>query len=247
MMTTTDNQIDRLNRIRRNEANSHIEVYTHEKLYESDTWLKKPIKTVQDIMPFFTNYKELRALDLGCGVGRNSIFIAKSFQGKTCSVDCVDILDVAIEILENNAKEHNVRERINGITKPIEEFPITKNSYDLILAVSALEHIDSEQHFADKLIEIEQGIRDDGIVCLIINSEVTEIDLKTGKDLEPNYEVNLNSNQILQYLDEIFEEYDIIKRNITDQEYEVPRDGTTSGLSTKVISFVAQKRKELVK
>ena len=235
----------RLQRIRQNEANSHIDVYTHEKLYDSDTWLKKPIKTVQDLMSSFSGYKELRVLDLGSGVGRNSIYIAESFQGETCSIDCVDILDVAIEILEKNAAEHNVGNRIKGIVKAIEDFHITEDSYDLILAVSALEHIDSERHFTDKLSEISQGIRDGGIVCLVINSEVTEIDSATEKALEPNYEVNLKSEQILKYLDEIFGGWTIIKKNTTDQKYDIPRDGKTSCLSTKVISFVARKGKQL--
>ena len=236
-----ENPLERLHRIRQNEANSHIDVYTHEKLYDSDTWLKKPIKTVQDLMSSFSGYKELRVLDLGSGVGRNSIYIAESFQGETCSIDCVDILDVAIEILEKNAAEHNVGNRIKGIVKAIEDFHITEDSYDLILAVSALEHIDSERHFTDKLSEISQGIRDGGIVCLVINSEVTEIDSATEKALEPNYEVNLKSEQILKYLDVFFGGWTIIKKNTTDQKYNIPRDGITSRLTTKVISFVARK------
>ena len=236
-----ENTVERLRRIRQNEANSHIDVYTHEKLYDSDTWLKKPIKTVQDLMSSFSGYKELRVLDLGSGVGRNSIYIAKTFQGESCSIDCVDLLDVAIDILEKNAEEHNVGKRIKGIVKAIEDFHITEDSYDLILAVSALEHIDSERHFTDKLSEISQGIRDGGIVCLVINSEVTEIDSATEKALEPNYEVNLKSEQILKYLDEFFGGWTIIKKNTTDQKYNIPRDGITSRLTTKVISFVARK------
>ena len=240
IMIDTDKQIARLRRIRQNEAASHIEVYTHEKLYDSDTWLKKPIKTIQDIMPSFSDYKDLRVLDLGCGVGRNSIYIAKAFEGETCTVDCVDILDVAIEILKKNSKEYNVEHRINGIVKPIEKFKIEKGSYDLILAVSALEHIDSESHFSDKLCEIAQGIRKGGIVCLVINSEVTEVDIENGKVLEPNFEVNLKSDQIMTYLDEFFEGWAVIKKIIANQEYEIPRDGKTSKLSTNVITFVAR-------
>lgn len=38
--------------------------------------LQKPIKTVRELIPLFSNYKELRVLDLGCGIGCNSICIA---------------------------------------------------------------------------------------------------------------------------------------------------------------------------
>ena len=75
-MDTTTKQI------RENERLSHTEIYTKEKLYDTDTWLKKPIKTIQEIVPLFSGCQELR---------------------------------------------------------------IQENSYDLILAVSALEHIDGEQ------------------------------------------------------------------------------------------------------
>ena len=242
MWLNTKKQADRLCRIRQNEAASHTEVYTHEKLYASDTWLKKPIKTVQDIMPSFFGYNELHVLDLGCGVGRNSIYIAESFQSGTCIIDCVDILDVAIEILKKNALEHNVSDRINGITTPIEEFAIPTAEYDLILAVSALEHIDTKQHFIDKLHEIAHGIKKNGLVCLVINSDITEVDAETGASLEPNFEVNLKSDQIMTYLDGIFEGWTVVKKTVVAQEYEIPRDNRTSQLSSKVISFVAQNK-----
>ncbi len=40
---------ERLKRIRESERKSHEEIYTDEKLYATDSWLKKPIKTVRDI------------------------------------------------------------------------------------------------------------------------------------------------------------------------------------------------------
>lgn len=98
---------------------------------------------LQEILPLFDEYNELRALDLGCDVGHNSICVAERFKGINCIVDGVDLLEIAIEKLQQNAKEHNVTSKINGINKSIEEYGIGKNSYDFILAVSALEHIEN--------------------------------------------------------------------------------------------------------
>ena len=99
---------ERLIRIRENERKSHTEIYTNEKLYNTDSWLQKPIKTVKEIVVLFDEYNELRVLDLGCGVGRNSIYVAERFKNINCIVDCVDLLEIAIEKLVQNAKEHNV-------------------------------------------------------------------------------------------------------------------------------------------
>ncbi|MBE5906751.1 MAG: hypothetical protein E7277_08215 [Lachnospiraceae bacterium] len=100
--------------IRESEKQSHIATYTNEKLYQSDSWLKKPIKTV-------------------------------------------DFLEIAIEKLLENAKEHKVEMSIRGVAKAIEDFVIPKENYDFILAVSALEHVESEEIFARKLVEIAEG------------------------------------------------------------------------------------------
>lgn len=94
------NTDDRLTRIRESEKNSHIETYTKENLYDKNSWLQKPIKTVRELIPLFGEYKELRVLDLDCGIGRNSICIAETYQNITCTVDCVDLLEIAIEKLQ---------------------------------------------------------------------------------------------------------------------------------------------------
>ena len=71
---------ERLIRIRESEKKSHMEIYSNEQLYQTNSWLKKPIKTVQELLPLFREYKKLRVLDLGCGVGRNCLAIASEYK-----------------------------------------------------------------------------------------------------------------------------------------------------------------------
>lgn len=232
---------ERLTRIRESERKSHIEIYTNEKLYQSDSWLRRPIKTVREIAPFFNGYKELRVLDLGCGVGRNSIYIAEQFRDINCSVDCVDLLDIAIEKLLENATEHNVSSRINGITSSIEEYEIQRNSYDFVMAISALEHIDSQDSFLRKLTEIRDGVQKDGIVCLIINSSVVETRIETNEPVEAQFEVNLPTDTIQALLDKIFLGWEILKVSVVAQQYDIPRESFSSRLNTNVITYVARR------
>ena len=146
---------ERLKEIRESEEKSHIEMYSNEQLYRCNSWLKKPINTVLDLMPLFSTYKKLRILDLGCGVGRNCIEFAKKYRQIDCRIEGVDILPLAIEKLNENAMEQNVAENVCGIVSSIEEYNIPNNSYDLIMAVSALEHVDSKESFHKKLLEIK--------------------------------------------------------------------------------------------
>lgn len=234
---------ERLAHIRANEKMSHVAIYTNEKLYQSNTWLRKPIKTVQDICPLFNGYDKLQVLDLGCGIGRNCIYIAEKYKNINCTVECVDLLEVAIEKLRQNAKEHNVSSHIIGIVKSIEEYDISVNAFDFIMAISALEHIDTEQSFIKKLFEIKNGLRKDGIVCLVINSDIKEINLDTQENLDAQFEVNLSTKKIQEYLNDIFSGWNILKYSVSKQEYDIPRDSIISHLYTKVVTYVARKCK----
>ena len=232
---------DRINRIRESERKSHTEIYSDEKLYATDSWLKKPIKTVRDIVPLFEDYEALRVLDLGSGVGRNSIYVAEFFKDKNCVVECVDLLEIAIEKLHENAQERGVSASIRGIQKSIEEYAIAGNSYDFIMAVSALEHIDTEDSFRMKLAEIRDGLREKGVVCLVMNSEVREQNRDTKETVDAQFEVNLTTEKLQEYLNEVFEGWSALKSTVSAQEYDIPREGFISRLSTNVVTFVARK------
>ena len=229
-----------LKSIRDAEKASHIEIYSTAKLFESGSWLQKPVKTVMDLISYFKEYQSVNFLDLGCGVGRNCIPLAREFKNK-CKIDCVDILEFAIEELINNSAKFDVENEINGIVSSIDNFTIPENSYDLIFAVSALEHVDNVESFKNKLTEISEGIKENGIVCLIINSQISEINKKNGQPLIPQFEVNLKTSELLDLLNEAFDGWKIIKNTVRSQRYDIPRENCVSDLTTDVVTYVACK------
>ena len=230
-----------LQKIRESERKSHIEMYSNEELFKEGSWLQKPIRTIVNLIPMFEDYRELHVLDVGCGIGRNCITIAQRYKDIDCEIDCVDILELAIEKLSENARKYGVEKNIRGIVLPIEEFEIKEDYYDLIIAVSALEHIDSKESFIEKLKEIERGIRDNGIICLVINSEVIEHDKETGKEIPAQFEVNLPTEELQSYLNEAFSSWKVIKSTVQKQQYDIPREQGISDLKTQVVTFVARK------
>ena len=227
----------RLREIRRTEAESHRKAYSDHGLYESGSWLAKPVRTVLELLPLFEGDRALRALDLGCGVGRNSIPAARVFR----RVDCVDILELAIEKLRENARRFGVADIVHGFVSPIESFPIAPGSYDLILAISALEHVDSEETFLRKLAQIRDGIRPGGVACLIVNTGVQERDKETRRALPPQFEVNLHTEQFRQIMAQVFTGWHPLKHTVVHQKYDIPREHGLVDLETDVVTYVIRR------
>ena len=232
---------DRTEQIRRAEAISHTQAYQTHALFAPGSWLAKPVKTVMELLPLLEGYTQFTALDLGSGVGRNCIPVAQHFSGISCRVDCVDILELAIANLTENALQYGVENCIRGIVSSIDNYEIAADSYDLILAVSALEHIASQSAFEKKLNEIRDGLRPGGIACLIVNSGVVEHDKATGKELPPQFEVNLPTSQMQELLENTFAGWQIIKHTVVHQRYDIPRENGVADLETDVVTYVVRK------
>ena len=228
-------------KIRENERHSHQQMYTSNVLYHDKGWLQKPVKTVLDLLPRFYSAAKLRFLDLGCGVGRNSIRIAEYFSGRDCTVDCIDILDIAISQLKQYAKEYSVSSLIRGTVSPIEDYTIPSQYYNGIFAISALEHLESEEIFRTKLEEIRDGLCDGGVACLIINSDITERNSERGTDEPPQFELLFSCEELDALLLQTFSHWTILKHTHQLQHYQIPRSEAIHELSTTVVTFVAQK------
>jgi 2-polyprenyl-3-methyl-5-hydroxy-6-metoxy-1,4-benzoquinol methylase len=153
----------------------------------------------------------------------------------------VDILDLAIEKLYANADEYGVTSNICGIVKSIDDYQIKERNYDLVMAVSSLEHVDSKETFVNKLQEIEHGIRKNGIVCLVVNSNIKEFDKKTGNEILPQFEVCLPTEEMQRIFEKAFSEWTVLKSTVVDQQYDIPRDSGICELKTSVVTFVAKK------
>ena len=231
----------RLDEIRKAEAESHTQAYTNHSLFSPGSWLAKPVKTVTDLLPLFEGYIDFRALDLGSGIGRNCIPVAQHFSRVPCRVDCVDILELAIAKLNENAQQYGVENCIQGTVSSIDDYEIDADSYDLIMAISALEHIASRSAFEKKLTDIRDGLRHGGIACLIVNSGVIEHDKATGQELPPQFEVNLPTSQMQDLLENTFAGWKVIKHTIVHQKYDIPRENGIADLETDVVTYVVRK------
>ncbi|WP_137790687.1 class I SAM-dependent methyltransferase [Bacillus sp. E(2018)] len=234
--------MNRLERIRQEEKEYHDYCYNHYKLFEKGSWLYKPVKTVMEIVPHLLNLKEMKILDLGCGVGRNSIPLVQAFRRQVVEMDCVDFLESALIKLQQYSTEFKVNEFIKPINADISSFEIKKDTYDLIVAVSSLEHVDSVETLKDVLQRMERGTRKGGINCLIVNSEVTETDIETQTTLDVLMEINMHTNDMTKLLQDTYPNWEILKTGVNPLRYEIVRNQNPVILTTNAITLVVKKK-----
>ncbi|MDA2383711.1 class I SAM-dependent methyltransferase [Bacillus cereus] len=233
--------MNRIDYIRQEEKKYHDLCYEQYKLFETGSWLYKPVKTVMDLMDHFEGQNNLQVLDLGSGVGRNSIPIAQKIRNTSGTVTCVDLLNSALTKLQNYSKEHDVFEVIKTEEAAIENYHIDSNAYDYIVAVSSLEHVKSEEDFKNVLHSMKKGTKNGGINCLIINSNIQEIDLKTNEELEALIEINLPTEEMIRLLKSIYKGWKEVRVEIKELAYNIIRNERHIQLKTNAITFAVQK------
>lgn len=230
-----------LETIRKSESESHEKLYTNNELYEPGSWLVKPVQTVMDNLKFFG--KKVEILDLGSGVGRNSIAMAQYFKEKEidCNIDCVDLLEVAINRLKENTIKYEVEHYITPILSSIDIFDLTQKKYDYIISISGIEHVADEEMFKKTLINISQSTKNNGIVCLILNTELHEIKVENNEEQDVLFEVNKPTNEMVGLLTTVFEGWTLLKKTIVHQEWITPRKNGDVKLDTNVVTWVCRK------
>jgi 2-polyprenyl-3-methyl-5-hydroxy-6-metoxy-1,4-benzoquinol methylase len=233
--------LSRIEYIRKKEKKYHDFCYDNYKLFEQGSWLYKPVKTVMDLLPLFEGKSNLKVLDLGSGVGRNSIPIAQEIKNKNGKVVCVDLLDSALNTLKQYSKVYEVEKIIETVKSDIGNYHIAESEYDLIVAVSALEHVESESVFENVIREMALGTKDKGINCIIVNSEVEEIEIGTNEKLEAMMEVNIKTEDMIIKLSRIYDGWKVVNKLVKPLQYKIVRDKKDILLKTNAITFVVRK------
>lgn len=233
--------MDRVTNIRSEEKKYHDFCYDNYNLFEPGSWLYRPVKTVIDLLEEYKDQENLCVLDLGSGIGRNSIPIAETLKNRNGKVVCVDLLESAIEKLRSYSQKFEVEEIVVTKLSEIEQFTIRQEEYDMIVAVSALEHVSSVRALERKLREMTFGTKINGSNCIIIGSNIREVNLETGQELEPMFEVNISTERMMEILDHQYDEWEVKKRFVKQLEYEIDRNGQAVKLKTDCITFVAKK------
>jgi SAM-dependent methyltransferase len=235
--------MNRIDYIRHEEKTYHDHFYGNNKLFEKGSWLHKPVQTVMDQLLLLMDKENLCVLDLGSGVGRNSIPIAEKIKNKNGKVICVDFLDSAIEKLNQYSHEFGVEQVIQTVKADIGDYPIKEAEFDFIVAVSSLEHLASEGLFEKVVQRMATGTKVNGINCLIVNSQVEEIFIETNEKLDALIEINLKTKDMLKKLTQLYGDgWELLSQLVKPLEYTIYRNEKPVLLKTNAITHVVRKK-----
>ncbi|AIQ13732.1 class I SAM-dependent methyltransferase [Paenibacillus durus] len=210
---------------RKKEMSYHEQFYRDTALFEPGTWLSKPVEVVLDMLSRLDLNNEVRVLDLGCGVGRNSIPIAQKIQKTGGSVVSMDLLPIAIDKLRTYAEKYKVNESIHTKVADAEFYPITPGHFDYIIACSCLEHVSGIAAFRSVIQRMINGTRNEGIHCILMSTEVMEYQIETGEETEGEIELNLKTEEAVSTLRELYTDWEIliqraVPQTIHEKKYE---------------------------
>ncbi len=103
--------------------------------YIKKSELLRPREASVNIKKFVEKTAGAKALDLACGAGRNTIYLAK--QGY--EVDALDIAAVALDALAVDAERQQVQELVNAQLTDLDSFIPVPETYELIVMMNFLD------------------------------------------------------------------------------------------------------------
>lgn len=101
-----------------------------DKKYKETTFLLKDREPSENLKKIVEKTNGKKALDVASGAGRNSIYLANN----GFDVEALDISSVALEVLNNKGFKN-----ISCNLVDLDEYEISKNSYDLIVMTNFLD------------------------------------------------------------------------------------------------------------
>ncbi|MWC27028.1 class I SAM-dependent methyltransferase [Paenibacillus sp. MMS18-CY102] len=230
-----------IDEIRKQEKAYHDQCYENLELFAEGSWMHKPVASVLRHFAYFDGKPEVHVLDLGSGVGRNSIPLASKLSDRAGSVVCVDLLDSAITKLTHYAAQYGVTNTIQPVKSDIGRYRIEPDSFDYIVAVSTLEHVDSEEAFDRTLARMVHGTKNEGINYILISTNIREKHMASKQSLLPMFELLFDTDSLVHKLQSHYEGWTVLEQIVKPYALEIERNGECVLLESDVLIWAVQK------
>lgn len=175
------------------------------------------LPTVVETEKSFHDHKVKKVLDLGCGMGRHSIYLKEAgFEVTAC-----DISEKAVETTKK--KFESLGYQLDASVCDMRKLPFKKNTFDAVLCVWTSGHgtlQDMKKHAAEML----RVVKEDGIIYIDYPS-IEDERYGIGKEIEANtFLDNMPGEEKIPHhysdVDEIEEVYKGYKKEITPYTYD---------------------------
>jgi len=156
-------------------------------------------------------------------------------------VVCVDLLESALLKLMSYGEQFGIHELLKPVASDIGNFKILEKEYDYIVAVSSLEHVNNEAILEHTLHHMNAGTKDNGINCIIINTNIREFDMRSGESLDALIEVNMETQAMEHLLRKAYTSWEVIDYHVKHLEFAIVRNERDILLRSDCITFVVRK------
>lgn len=127
-----------------------------------------PLWQAEYLLQAFDLKPSMRVLDLACGTGMTSVFLAKEFGVHVYAVDLWDAPDKKWE----NAKAHGVEHLITPIQADAVKLPFAADFFDAIICVNSYMYFGQDEGFLENILKF---LRPSGQIGFIQTSYTKEI------------------------------------------------------------------------
>jgi len=147
-------------------------------------------QTVADeFIPVALRWKEKRkrsVLDLGCGIGRNTLFLAEL----GFNVTAVDLSEAGIKKLELEAAKTELTNNVRTVVCDMLKLPFKPKEFDCVLAFHSVYHTDFNG-LRSVITTISRILKDDGELYITFNS-------KQNPDFKKPSNISINDHTIIK-------------------------------------------------
>ena len=173
-----------------------------------------PLWLTELLTPHFDLKPSMRVLDLGCGKGITSVFLAREFGVQVYAVDLWENADGKWE----HAKEQGVEHLVIPIHADACQLPFAKDFFDAIICVDAYIYFGQDESYLENILHF---LRPNGKIGMIVPGFMSEVTNGVPGYLKEFLGDELWTWKSLPWWQNLWEKTNLVSINVADK----PKDG----------------------
>jgi ubiquinone/menaquinone biosynthesis C-methylase UbiE len=135
-------------------------IATRREAWDEDAFFASGAEQVHEALAWLgPGHRRVRALDIGCGLGRLAVHLADAFEQ-------VDAIDISPEMIERARAMHDRPNLRFHAASGVDLGGLETNAFDLVYSYIVFQHVDQEAIIRSIVAEIARVLRPDGRAIL---------------------------------------------------------------------------------